>query len=216
MAGLAPTLPGVSSEVETNALELGANITESELVTANSNVPHIRQSLDILIRGHEVFSKLQFIVDPVSQIVSNISIDQMVAWAAPDFTPWLSDETLQRTLQTIGIVLRRYLDLASLRMECWSRCRDTLPEIFIPNSTDKHHIEMVKAPLKLRVWWRLVIDDEGQVRSEVSLESEVPAQWRKLDPSSDLGRLSEAFDGLIRRHGVSKAIKIMSRFLFPP
>ena len=72
-----------------------------------------------------------------------------------------------------------------------------------------------QAPISLLISWRIVFDAAGKLESHVSAHSAFPEAWVEAEWGKELGRVGEAFDGLLRRDlGVEGAVRTVCAILF--
>lgn len=115
--------------------------------------------------------------------------------------------------------------VSSLRDQCWALCREKFGQL-VDNAPDQSGIGMkrpendvqymrltLQSPLRLEFRWQILIEDDGNVRSEVTPSLALPDAWANHDRNDDLSRLEEVFTSLLGQQGITQAIITLTRIL---
>lgn len=96
----------------------------------------------------------------------------------------------------------------------------TNPPPPIPRQALHHHLGrssllFSQAPISLLISWRLAFDVNGKLESHVSAYTSFPGSWVQAEGGSELARVGEAFDGLLRSgRGVFEAVGVVVGAVF--
>ena len=203
-------------------------LSSSVQALALNNPISVRHDLEISIPQHTKIAKLKMSINPLSQVVSSITVLEMIAWAAPELSPWLNEGSVEKTPASIGKAIGRYLEVSRLRARCWSQCISDFPALAKVTVDDASleneqfanygakRIQFSRSSTKWAIQWHITLSDAGDVTSSISSETTLPDTWTQLDGADDLGKVDEAFHGVMRESGVTAAIRIIAKILFPP
>ncbi|KAL9102062.1 MAG: hypothetical protein Q9163_002742 [Psora crenata] len=187
----------------------------------------VRQDVELSTPEHPRAAKLHVIVDPVSQKISGIEVLQMVTWATSELAPWLKEDAIDKTPTSIGKAVGQYLEASSLRARCWTQCKSDNPALEVVSLDDVRDntqfpgygaklLQIARSPAKIVIQWHIGFTNDGDVQNRISSDTSLPEAWKGLTGGHELGKIDEAFDSLVSERGVTEAIRVMVRILFPP
>ena len=198
--------------------------TTSSLFAYPPGAFSVRQHVTILTPEKEMISSMQLLVEPMLQKVANESLYQLAPWVAKELRPWLADVGQPRNLRTLGETIRKYVRLASLRDLCWSHCTESLSTLTVGSSAcsfeimgrGSEYLRIKRGDIKMTVKWQIVVNDDATIHSEIKLDTDVSRAWLALDSNSDLDKISDGFDTLVKERGVAEAVQTIAKVLYPP
>lgn len=205
---------------------LTASVQQSFLDRSNLKDVPILQEINVLDSQRRVLALLNFSVNPFSQKATNrIQHSHVELQGADELQSWLDRPGTERPLATVGTTIKQYFDMSSLRNQCWQLCREEFgPLVEDDDERDRlgrgmavyprpHFRLFPQSSMRLEFWWRISIQEDGDVRSEVSPTLKFPDSWARHDSNHDLSRIEEIFTGLLGEQGVTQAILTLTRIL---
>ena len=71
-----------------------------------------------------------------------------------------------------------------------------------------------RSNVQLKVDWRISLSDQGEVESHSSAYPRFPPAWQQ-DANSELARIGDAFTMLVEDRGITEAIGMICKVVFP-
>ena len=189
----------------------------------------VRQDVEVSTPEHSMVARLRIMIAPTSQVISDIRVLGTTASTASELAPWLQADAKERTSTSIGKSIGQYLEESSLRTRCWTQCMNEYPGLVKAITETHSRLEeaqflshggqslcLERSSANVAIEWHISFTDDGDVDSKISSKTSVPEAWKELPGGHELGRIDEAFDGLVREKGVTEAIRAIARILFPP
>lgn len=202
-----------------------ANVQQSFLDRSNLENVLISQDIEILDPRRGLVAAMGGLVDPISQKVTKQTSSHHFPLPNNELQLWLAQSGTDRPLETIGKTIERYGIVSSLRDQCWALCREEFGQL-VDNAPDQSGIGMkrhendvqymrltLQSTLRLGFRWQILIEDDGNVRSEVTPSLALPDTWANHDRNDDLSRLEEIFTSLLGQQGITQAIITLTRIL---
>ena len=197
-------------------------VTLSDLIISEDAL-EVEQKVDVHTHEGADILKMKICVNPVSQIITGISALHLASWASQEMHTWFSDDSGQK-IQTIGGVLHRYMELTSLRSNCWKQCREALPDLVGKGShasseisqNGRQYLRLSRSKTRLTVKWCIIPNKQGDLHSDLLVEVEIPSKWRQFDHNNDLNNIEEVFQELVKQVGVTQATQTIAKALYPP
>ncbi|MDI1486060.1 MAG: hypothetical protein OHK93_004250 [Ramalina farinacea] len=202
-----------------------ANVQQSFLDRSDLENVLISQDIEILDSRRALVAAMGVLVDPISQKVTKQTSSHRSPLPNNELQSWFAQSGTDRPLETIGKTIERYGMVSSLRDQCWALCREKFGQL-VDNAPDQSGIGMkrpendvqymrltLQSPLRLEFRWQILIEDDGNVRSEVTPSLALPDAWANHDRNDDLSRLEEVFTSLLGQQGITQAIITLTRIL---
>ena len=202
-----------------------ANVQRSFLDRSNLENVLICQDIEILDSRRGLVAAIGVLVDPVSQKVTNQTSSHQLPLPINELQSWLAQSGTDRPLETIGKTIERYGIVSSLRDQCWALCREEFGQL-VDNAPDQsgagvkrpeNDVQYMRLTLQttlhLGFRWQILIEEDGNVRSEVTPSLALPETWANHDRNDDLSRLEEIFTSLLGQQGITQAIITLTRIL---
>lgn len=201
---------------------LSIDLTEpSDLITFQDRV-EVMQNMELHTKQGVEILKMQIHVNTASQIVSKVTALHLAPWASQELNHWFIDD-FDKPLAAISEVLHRYMELTTLRSNCWTKGREAFPALVgngLQTSSEisqfgRQYLRLSRGKARLTVKWRILLDEQDSLQSDISLDMDVPTKWRQFDSKNDLAKIEEVFRQLVERVGVAQATQTIARALFP-
>ena len=202
-----------------------ANVQRSSLDRLNLESVLLSQDIEILDSRRGLVAAMGVLVDPVSQKVTQQTSFHHSPLPNNELQSWLAQSGTDRTLETIGKTVERYGIVSSLRDQCWALCREEFGQL-VDSAPDQSGIGMkqrgndlqymrltMSSTLRLGYKWQILIEEDGNVRSDVTPSLALPDTWANHDRNNDLSRLEEIFTSLLGQQGITQAIITLTRIL---
>ena len=202
-----------------------ASVQQSLLDQSNLENVIISQDIEIHDSRGGLVAAMGVLVDPMSQNVMKLTSSHHSPSQDNELQSWLGQSAPDRPLETIGKTIKQFGIVSSLRDQCWTSCREEFGQL-VEEAPDQsatgmtrpeNHIQYLRltlqSSLRLGFRWQILIEDDGNVRSEVSPSLAFPDTWTNHDRNDDLSRLEEIFTSLIGEQGIAQAIITLTRIL---
>ena len=194
-----------------------------------------RQKINLLSSSPLLDLSLLITVDITSQMVVHLQVLQLSSWAEKEFGSWLLALQKGSSVATIGTVFRCYSKICSERLQCWNDSARGLSDLLFHDgnfnglslpANDTGHTDftpllgrqefsLTREAVTLNIMWRILINEEGKVDSDVSVRPDLPEAWRQTEVGAGLAKIGEAFSKLKNERGIAPAIFVVSRLMFP-
>ena len=216
--------PKHSPDLNSEEIQLTFRILSSSLALDFTDGLLVRQDVEVATLDGKKIARLQMSIDLISQTLKNLDTSDVATWAIRELSPWLQKPPNGRTPTLMSSAIGRYVELSRKRAECWSHCSAEMVNLI---STDMNSIsnfaglglcsiQISRSTIAMPIEWQISINDEGDVESSVSCKSSFPKEWRQFDARADLSKVDEIFYSLVIEKGVTEAVRIMTKILFPP
>lgn len=190
------------------------------LSTSPENARLHFQNVCLSIPGHFLKADLRLTVDAPTQTVTEFHLEGVSSWAEPELAQWLRTPSETRGAAVLGRAFGRYWEAARLRALCWFNCtrdfENLIAKADAPQSSilSRQQIVFSHASVTLKITWRIVINDDGQVKNEASAHTVFPDVWQQGEWSA-LAKIGNAFDLLVLQKGVDEAVRTVCNLMFP-
>lgn len=165
---------------------------------------------------------LQLSANIATQQISDLKIQALSSWAEPELGSWLRQSREKTELAALGRAFGRYWEVAKLRDKCWISCKQDFRSLVInfPESNSPlfylgmQDLVFARSNVQLKVTWRISLNDQGEVESHSSAYPRFPAAWQQ-EANSELAKIGDAFLMLVEDRGISEAIGMICKVVFP-
>ena len=166
--------------------------------------------------------ELQVTAEIATQQISHLDIQALSPWANPELGSWLRQSREKMELAALGRAFGRYWEVARLRGKCWISCKQDFKSLVVnfpePNSPlyylGMQDLVFARSNVQLKVTWRISLSDQGEVESHSSAYPRFPAAWQQ-EANSELAKIGDAFLMLVEDRGISEAIGMICKVVFP-
>lgn len=176
---------------------------------------------------------MQVITGIDSQLITQLQVLDVSSWAEQELGTWLRARFEERSLEIIGTVFGRYWNLCLQRLKCWKAssrdlkdlmARDLSRILLHTDPTDpsdlleilsQQTLSLIRDEVALDIKWNISIKDDGEVESHVSARPKFPDTWRRTEIGTELSKVGQALDMLVKDRGVAQAISVVARLMFP-
>lgn len=181
-----------------------------------------RQDITLSTSQRLLTSDLQLTANTITQQISHLDIRAISSWAEPELGSWLRQSKGEMELTALGSAFGRYWEVASLRGKCWISCKQDF-ENLIANAPESNSpllylgmqdLIFVRSNVQLKVSWRILISERGEVESHSSAHPRFPAAWQQ-EANSELAKIGDAFMMLVEDRGIPEAIGMICKVVFP-
>lgn len=181
-----------------------------------------RQDVTMSIPQQLLTCDLQLTAFITTQQISNLDIRALSSWAEPELGSWLREPREKTELAALGRAFGRYWEVAKLRGKCWISCKQNFNDL-VANAPESdspllyfgmQDIVFARSNVQLKVTWRISLSDHGEVESHSSAYPRFPATWQQ-EADSDLAKISDAFIMLVEDRGISEAVGMICKVVFP-
>ena len=231
-----PTVPRPPSPKDTHTSQgLGWDLSQPAaasftITTSNTLLlpPTVNNELlqrqDIIMSTSQrlLTSDLQLTANTVTQQISHLDIRAISSWAEPELGSWLRQSMEKMELTALGRAFGRYWEVAKLRGKCWISCKQDF-ENLVANAPESNSpllylgmqdLIFVRSNVQLKVSWRILISEQGEVESHSSAHPRFPATWQQ-EANSELAKIGDAFMMLVEDRGIPEAIGMICKVVFP-
>lgn len=189
-----------------------------------------QQDVDFITSQHSIPLTLQLTTNITTQRFIRISAVHLPSWAVAEFGLWLQEAPDELDVEAVGTAVGRFWRLSQLRARCWHQCQIEFPDLTVnavsPNGRssveppEQEHLgcqfqQFSRSSVSITVHWRLSFTLEGEAESHVYAGATFPTAWKQADRSDELGKVGQAFDLLVRDRGVTDAVRMILRLIFP-
>ena len=165
---------------------------------------------------------LRLAANITTQQISQLDVQALSPWAESELGSWLRQSREKMELAALGKAFGRYWEVAKLRGKCWINCKQDFTSL-VANSPESNspllHLGMqelvfARSNVQLKVTWRISLSDQGEVESHSSACPRFPAAWQQ-EANSELAKIGDAFMMLVEDRGISEAIGMICKVVFP-
>lgn len=165
---------------------------------------------------------LQITANVTTQQISHLDIQALSSWAEPELGSWLRESREKMELAALGRAFGRYWEVAKRRGKCWISCKQDFRSL-VANSPESNSpllylgmqdLVFARSNVQLKVTWRISLSDQGEVESHSSAYPRFPAAWQQ-EANSELAKIGDAFLMLVEDRGISEAIGMICKVVFP-
>ena len=165
---------------------------------------------------------LELTTDIATQQVSHLDVRALSSWAEPELGSWLRQSHEKMELAVLGRAFGRYWEVANLRGECWISCKRDFKDLIAndPESDDpRFHLGLqdlifARSNVQLKVHWGISLGDQGEAESHSSADPRFPPAWQQ-GGNGELARIGDAFAMLVEDRGITEAIGMICKVVFP-
>lgn len=181
-----------------------------------------RQDITLSTSERLLTSDLQLTANTITQQISHLDVRAISSWAEPELGLWLRQSMGTMELTDLGRAFGRYWEVAKLRGKCWISCKQDL-ENLVANAPESNSpllylgmqdLIFVRSNVQLKVSWRILISERGEVESHSSAHPRFPAAWQQ-ETNSELAKIGDAFMMLVEDRGIPEAIGMICKVVFP-
>ena len=181
-----------------------------------------RQDVHMSTPQQTLTCDLQLTANIATQRISHLDIQAISPWAESELGSWLRQSREEMELATLGRAFGRYWEDARLRGKCWVSCKQNFTNL-VANAPDSNSpllylglqdLIFARSNVQLKVTWHISLSDRGEVESHSSAYPRFPAAWQQ-EANSELTKVGDAFTMLLEDKGVSEAIRIICKVVFP-
>ena len=181
-----------------------------------------RQDITLSTSQRLLTSDLQLTVNTITQQISHLDFRAISSWAEPELGSWLRQSMEKMDLTALGRAFGRYWEVAQLRGKCWISCKQDF-ENLVANAPESNSpllylgmqdLIFVRSNVQLKVSWRILISERGEVESHSSAHPRFPAAWQQ-EANSELAKIGDAFMMLVEDRGIPEAIGMICKVVFP-
>ncbi len=193
------------------------------------------QIINIHSESESLTTTLVATVDITSQTVTHCQVLTLSSWAEEELGSWLRGVRQDISLASIGKAFGSYLITCMERLQCWSDTARDVSHLFVnisnfeglplhASDADPGQITVLlrqpecvltRGSVILRITWRISINEEGHVDSDVSAHPQFPDKWQRADIGAELAKVGEVFDLLMQEKSVPQAISVIAGLMFP-
>ena len=200
-------------------------ITTSETVLLPSTVDEDllqRQELAMSTAHQLLACDLQITANIATQQVSHMDIKALSSWAEPELGSWLRQPREEMELAALGRAFGRYWEVAALRGKCWISCKQDFKDI-VANAPESNSppfylgiqdLVFARSNVQLKVHWGISLSEQGEVESHSSACPRFPPAWQQ-EANSELAKIGEAILMLVEDRGITEAIGMICKVVFP-
>ncbi|KAL9076160.1 MAG: hypothetical protein Q9161_001207 [Pseudevernia consocians] len=165
---------------------------------------------------------LQIAANITTQQISQVDVQALSPWAESELGSWLRQSREKMELVALGRAFGRYWEVAKFRGKCWIKCKQDFTSLVVnapeSNSPLLHlgmqELVFARSNVQLKVTWRISLSDQGEVESHSSACPRFPAAWQQ-EANSGLAKIGDAFLMLVEDRGISEAIGMICKVVFP-
>ena len=185
---------------------------------------------DLLQRQDVLLSTPQESLKCDLQLTTNFNAHQIMkletqalsSWAEPELGSWLREPREKIEVAALGRAFGRYWEVAKLRGKCWISCKQEFTNL-VANAPESNSpllylgmqdLVFARSNVQLKLTWRISLSDQGEVESHSSAYPRFPAAWQQ-EANSDLTKVGDAFMMLVEDRGISEAIGMICKVVFP-
>ena len=189
--------------------------------TVDSNL--LQQQKIVMSTSHRLLTcNLQLTANIATQQVSHIDTQALSSWAEPELGSWLRQDRGEMELAVLGRAFGRYWEVAKLRGKCWINCKQDFSDL-VANAPDSssplvylgmQDLVFARSNVQLKVNWRISLSDQGGVESHSSAYPRFPSAW-KQEADNELAKIGDAFALLVEDRGITEAIGMICKVVFP-
>ena len=181
-----------------------------------------RQDIALSTSQRLLTSDLQLTANTITQQISHLDVRAISSWAEPELGSWLRQSMEKMELTNLGRAFGRYWEVAKLRGKCWISCKQDY-ENLVANAPESkspllylgmQDLIFVRSNVQLKVSWRILISERGEVESHSSAHPRFPAAWQQ-EANSELAKIGDAFMMLVEDRGIPEAIGMICKVVFP-
>lgn len=181
-----------------------------------------RQDITLSTSQQLLTTDLQLTASTTTQQISHLDIQGISSWAESELGSWLRQSLEKMELTALGRAFGRYWEIAKLRGKCWISCKQDF-ENLVANAPESNSpllylgmqdLIFARSNVQLKVSWRILISDQGEVESHSSAYPRFPAAWQQ-DANSELAKIGDAFLMLVEDRGIPEAIGMICKVVFP-
>ena len=191
-----------------------------------------RQVVELSSMCASLKTRLLVTINIASQIIRQLQVLELSTWAESELRANLSKET---NLANIGRHFMRYSILCLERLRCWNDVALDFDALFVnngdfeilplplenvnsvcaPHRLGRQECSLARGNVSVSFTWRILIDDEGEIRNDVTVSPKFPEWWLQVDCGAELAKIGEAFDSLKKENGIRQAIFAVAKLIFP-
>lgn len=181
-----------------------------------------RQDIIMSTSQRLLTSDLRLTASTTTQQISHLDVQALSSWAEPELGSWLRQSLEKMELAALGRAFGRYWEVAKLRGKCWINCKQDFKNL-VANAPESNNpllylgmqdLVFARSNVQLKVTWRILISDQGEVESDSSAYPRFPAAWQQ-EANSELAKVGDAFMMLVEDRGVPEAIGMICKVVFP-
>ena len=181
-----------------------------------------RQDVTLSAPQQLLTCNLQFTTNITAHQITELDIQALTSWAEPELGSWLRKSREKMEVAALGRAFGRYWEVAKLRGKCWISCKQEYTHLVAnsPESTSAllyfgmQDFVFARSNVQLKVTWRISLSDQGEVESHSSAYPRFPAAWQQ-EANSELTKVGDAFMMLVEDRGISEAIGMICKVVFP-
>ena len=204
-------------------------ITNSNLEGNSSDPDFLPQSHDTCFMSENavVEENVRIRFDSRSLQILDVSLLPLVEFSAnpgirPILEEWIREKSQSIELISIGRAVNRTMDVVKKRDKCWRACRERFSDLFIheppkKRATSDDEVVLRRKDMSLTIGWTIILTDEGEAQSELSILTEFPQAWweERILAGREIEDVRAAFGILVGERGVTEAIAEIVKLLFP-
>ncbi len=198
--------------------------TSNELLLSPTMDNDLLQQQDVTMSTAPQFltCDLKLTANIITQQISQLDVQALSLWAEPELGSWLRQSREKIELTALGKGFGRYWEVAKLRGKCWIKCKQDFTSL-IANAPESNsplsylgmqELVFARSNVQLKVTWRISLSDQGEVESHSSACPRFPAAWQQ-EATSELSKIGDAFMMLVEERGISEAIVMICKVVFP-
>ena len=165
---------------------------------------------------------MQLTTNIATQQISHFNTQALSSWAEPELGYWLRQDRGEMKLAVLGKAFGSYWELAKLRGKCWINCKQDFSDL-VANAPDSsspllylgmQDLVFARSNVQLKVNWRISLSDQGDVESHSSAYPRFPSTWQQV-ADNELAKIGDAFALLVEDRGITEAIGMICKVVFP-
>ncbi len=183
----------------------------------------LQRQLVTMSTSHQLLTcNFQVTANIASQQISHFDLQELSPWAEPELGSWLRQSYKTMEPAALGRAFGHYWEVARLRGNCWISCKQEFKDLVanVPESNSPffflglQDLVFARSNVQLKVDWRISLSDQGEVESHSSAYPRFPPAWQQ-DANSELARIGDAFTMLVEDRGITEAIGMICKVVFP-
>ena len=181
-----------------------------------------QQNVKISTPHHLLRCDLQLTAKIATQQIARFDIQALNSWAEPELGSWLRQYREEMEVAVLGRAFGRYWEAAILRGKCWINCKQDFSDL-VANAPDSSHpllylgmqdLVFARSNVQLKVNWRISLSDQGDVENHSSASPRFPPAWQQ-EADNELAKIGDAFALLVEDRGITEAIEVICKVVFP-
>ena len=188
-----------------------------------------RQEIHLSTPNQLLKCDLKLTTNIATQKISHLTIQALSSWAEPELGSWLRQPHDQMDLASLGSAFGRYWEVASLRSNCWISCRQNFKDL-VTNAPPSDSLDntlsylgiqdlvLARSNVQLELHWGISLNNKGEVESQSSACAKFPPAWHHrqgVNGGEELAKIGEAFSMLVEDRGITEAVGMVCRIVFP-